>query len=78
MHTRIKWLYNNATVTVSVNHRMGILSKWVARFTESSHPLAEGVALGVTGWPGYTQSDVCAACQGHGGESQFSSWEQNR
>ena len=35
---------------------------------------SEGVALGVAGWPGDTQSGVCPACQGQGGEGHFSSW----
>ena len=37
---------------------------------------SEGVALGVAGWPGDTQSGGCPACQGQGGESYFSSWRR--
>ena len=34
---------------------------------------SEGVALGVAGWPGDTQSGDCPACQGQIGDDHFSS-----
>ena len=36
---------------------------------------SEGVALGVAGWPGETQSGGCPTCQGQVVEGHFSSWE---
>ena len=36
---------------------------------------SEGVALGVTGWPGDTQSGGSPACQGQGGDAYFYSWD---